>query len=54
MFNIFKKKSKVDILQDKYQKLLVQSHRFSTIDRKKSDEKYAEAEAVLKELMKLE
>lgn len=54
MFSIFKKKSKVDKLDDQYRKLLKEAHRLSTVNRKLSDEKMAEADLLLKEIEKLE
>ena len=50
MFNLFKKKSEVEKLNDKYKKLLAESHRLSTINRKESDNKYAEADKILKQI----
>ncbi len=50
MFNLFKKKSELDKLNDKYKKLLEDSHRLSTTNRKESDNKYAEADEVLKKI----
>ncbi|RZS93424.1 Lacal_2735 family protein [Aquimarina brevivitae] len=50
MFNFFKKKSKKEILQKKYAKLLEEAHKLSHTNRKASDDKQAEAEAVLQEL----
>ena len=40
-------------LQKQYEALTKEAYRLSTIDRTKSDEKYAEADAVLKEIDKL-
>jgi len=52
MFGLFKdRKSK---LEKKYQELLAEAHRLSHIDRKKSDFKAAEAEAVRAELEALD
>jgi hypothetical protein len=52
MFGIFgNRKSK---LEKKYQQLLSEAHRLSTVDRKKSDAKAAEAEQVRRELEALE
>lgn len=52
MFGLFKdRKSK---LEKKYQELLAEAHRLSHIDRKKSDFKAAEAEAVRLELEALD
>ena len=47
---LFKKRSKRDILQKKYEKLIAEWHRLSTINRTASDAKYAEAQLVLHEL----
>jgi len=51
---LFKKKSKLDKLNDKYEKLLQQAHKMSTINRTKSDELTAQAQEVLKEIESLE
>ena len=53
MFGLFKKKSKKEILQQKYRKLMEEAHKLSTIDRQASDLKVAEAEEVMKELESL-
>lgn len=55
MFSIFKKKSKSEKLQEKYNKLMSDWHKLSTINRSKSDEKYAEAQNILEkiELLKI-
>ncbi len=50
MFNLFKKKSPLESLQDKYKKLLAEAHSLSQQDRKASDRKMAEAEEVAKEI----
>ena len=54
MFGLFKKKSPIDKLNDKYQKLMEESYRLSHSDRKASDLKRAEAEEVLKEIETLQ
>lgn len=46
MFGLFKKKSDVEKLQIQYEKLMKDYHKLSTIDRSKSDEKYAQAELI--------
>jgi len=51
---LFKKKSPKEKLNEKYAKLLKEAHQLSTVDRRKSDEKVAEAEAVLNQLKELE
>lgn len=53
MFGFFKKKSPIDKLNEKYQKLMQESFNLSKKDRKAADAKVAEAEAVLKEIDKL-
>lgn len=50
MFGFFKKKTPLEALNEKYQKLLEESFKLSKTDRKASDAKVAEAEAVLKEI----
>jgi hypothetical protein len=53
MFGLFKKKDPIAELQKKYEKLLQESYQLSHQDRKKSDLKAAEADAVLKEIENL-
>lgn len=50
MFGLFKKKSKVEKLQKKYETLMAEWHRLSTINRSESDKKYAEAQLIIKEI----
>ena len=50
MFNIFKKKSEKEILQNKYRKLMEEAHRLSHTNRKLADEKTFEADQVMKKL----
>lgn len=54
MFGLFKKKSEADKLNDKYKKLLKESHQLSTSNRQLSDLKIAEANEVLKKIELLE
>jgi hypothetical protein len=54
MFNFFKKKSKVDPLNEKYKKLQKEAYQLSTSNRKQSDLKYAEAQEVLEEIDNLD
>jgi hypothetical protein len=54
MFGLFKKKTAIDKLNDQYEKLMAQSHTLSTTNRAESDKKYAEAQAVLKEIDAIE
>ena len=54
MFKLFKKKSELEILNSKYKKLLEESHKFSNINRRLSDEKIAEASIVLDKIQQIE
>jgi len=54
MFSFFKKKSKLDVLNEKYKKLQQEAYNLSTSNRKESDLKQAEAAEVLKEIEALE
>lgn len=54
MFGLFKKKSKLEKLNEKYQKLQTEAYQLSTSNRTQSDAKYAEAQEVLKEIEELE
>ncbi len=47
MFSFFRKKSELERLTEEYQALLEQSFKLSTVDRKASDLKRAEAEALI-------
>ncbi len=50
MFKLFKKKSELEKLQARYKTLMKEWHSLSSINRSESDKKYAEAEAVLKQI----
>ena len=50
MIGLFKSKSKLDKLQKQYEKLLSEWHKLSSIDRAKSDIKYAEAQKILDQI----
>jgi len=50
MFNFFKKKSKVEKLEIQYRKLLEESYKLSTSNRKLSDIKREEAEEIAQEI----
>lgn len=54
MFGLFKRKSEKEKLEAKYRKLLEASHELSHVDRSKSDQKMAEAAAVLEAIDALE
>ena len=47
MFGLFKKKDPREAIMERYKAMLAESHRLSTIDRRASDLKRAEAEALL-------
>jgi hypothetical protein len=50
MFGLFKKKTETEKLNDKYKSLMKEWHALSTINRAESDKKYAEAEAIAKQI----
>ena len=52
MFRLFKKKSQVEKLDSKYKKLLEEAYKLSTVNRKMSDAKIAEANELLKDINK--
>ncbi|WP_290469742.1 Lacal_2735 family protein [Lacinutrix sp. MedPE-SW] len=53
MFKLFKKKSKIDKLQDEYRRLLEESYKLSFTSRRESDKKQAEADIVLQQIESL-
>lgn len=50
MFSLFKGKSELEKLNDKYKKLLAEAHKLSTSNRTLSDQKTAEANEVLSQI----
>jgi hypothetical protein len=50
MFGIFKKKSAVEKLQEKYKKVMEEGFKLQSINRTDSDSKYKEADDILKEI----
>lgn len=50
MISLFKKKSEIQKLDIKYQQLLAEAFRLSTINRSQSDAKVGEAEEVFKQI----
>jgi uncharacterized protein YqgQ len=50
MFGIFKKKTKLEILQKEYKKLTEETFILSKTNRVEGDKKFAEAELVLKKI----
>jgi hypothetical protein len=53
MFGLFKKETAEEKLEKKRQQLLEESFKISKIDRKKSDEKFAEAEKISEQIAAL-
>ena len=53
MFRLFKKKSEVEKLQKKFNELMKEWHRLSSINRSESDKKYAEAQELAKQIESL-
>lgn len=53
MFGIFRKKDKKEVLQAKYRQLLLEAFELSRTDRTASDRKYAEAEKLMDEIMRI-
>lgn len=54
MFGLFKKKTELKKLQEKYEKIMKQSFDLSTKDRRASDAKVAEADLILKEMERIQ
>ena len=54
MFGLFKRKSELERLQFEYKKLSEESFRLSRSNRRESDRKTAEAEAVMKRIQALQ
>ena len=50
MFGLFKKKSELEKHQDLYKKLMEEAYKLQSINRKESDQKYAEADLILKKI----
>ena len=50
MFGLFKRKSKLEKLEEKFKKLMSEWHALSSINRAASDKKYAEAQEIAKAL----
>ena len=50
MFGLFKRKSELEILQQKYEKLLAEAYKLSSINRSESDKKVGEADVILKQI----
>ncbi|GJM62704.1 Lacal_2735 family protein [Persicobacter diffluens] len=53
MFGLFKKKSRIEVLHKSYQRLMDESFKLSTTNRRSSDQKYAEAQEVMSQIEQL-
>ncbi len=53
MFGLFKKKSEIEKMQERYDKLMQEAFNLSRTDRKASDLKYAEADQLMKKIESL-
>ena len=53
MLGLFKKKTEAEKLTKKYDKLMQEGYELSTVNRKASDAKYAEADQVMKQIENL-
>lgn len=54
MFGLFKKKSEIEKLQDQYKKLMEEAFKLQSVNRSESDQKYLEADNILKKMAVLE
>ena len=54
MFGLFKKKTEREKLNEKYKKLMAESHQLSTSNRTLSDQKAHEANEILKKIDNLD
>lgn len=54
MFGLFKKKTALEKHQDLYKKLMEDAYKLQSINRSESDQKYLEAEIILKKIEALQ
>ena len=54
MFGLFKKKSEKEKLEERYEQLLAEAYKLSTVNSTASDAKSAEANAVLQKIEALD
>lgn len=54
MFGLFKKKSEIEKLEHLYKKKMKEGYDLQSIDRGASDQKYVEADQILKKIESLE
>lgn len=50
MFGLFKKKSNIEKLQEKYKQLMEEAFKLQSVNRSDSDQKYLEADTILKKI----
>jgi hypothetical protein len=53
MLKLFKRKSKMELLEDKYEKLMEQSYKMMSYNRRESDRLQAEANEIFQQMVKL-
>jgi len=53
MFSLFKKKSQMELLEEKYEKLMKKSYEMMSYNRRESDKLQAEANEVFQQMVKL-
>lgn len=54
MFGLFKKQNEAEKLQTKYKKLMKEAYDLQSVNRSASDQKYLEADQVLKKIEAIE
>ena len=54
MFGLFKKKSEVEKLHEEYKKIMQEAFKLQSSNRSESDQKYLEADNILKKIKLLE
>ena len=50
MFGLFKRKTEIEKLQDQYKKLMKEGFDLQSVNRSTSDQKYLEADQILKKI----
>ena len=50
MFGLFKRKTEIEKLQDQYKKLMKEGFGLQSVNRSASDQKYLEADQILKKI----
>ena len=54
MFGLFKKKSEVEVLQIRYEKLMKEAFELSRVNSTEGDRKYSEADDIMKKIEALQ